>query len=233
MSTNLLTIGRHRPAWRPAALRAAAVTMAAVLAAYGSAIWIEHRADLHVDIVITAVAVAMTLARVQLGADPWDRLLGTAVLAASAAGASEVSSLILRHQTIGDAAFTAAVAASIWIRRYGPRATRAGTVLVVPFVTLLVTHAEGVPPHAASYDLWSALIAVVAAFWVAAFQLGAAALGFPEQRRRPAVAAVPAQAATAAAPTATEAAPATPATAKSTAATAAAASTPAAPAAAA
>ncbi|GAA1967547.1 hypothetical protein GCM10009838_27220 [Catenulispora subtropica] len=186
MSTNLIAIGRSRPVWRPAALRAAAVTMAAVLSAYASAIWIEHRAHLHVDIVITAVAVAMTLARVQLGADPWDRLIGTAVLAASAAGASEVSSLILRHQILGDAAFTAAVAASIWIRRFGPRATKAGTVLVVPFVTLLVTHAEGVPPHAASYDLWSALIAGVAAFWVAAFQLGAAAVGLREQRgRRP------------------------------------------------
>src|SRR3954453_9436767 len=110
MSTNLITIGRRRTWGPPAALRPAVVTMAAVLPAYGSAIWIEHRAHLHVDIVITAVAVAMTLARVQLGADPWDRLIGTAVLALSAAGASEISSLILRHQVLGDAAFTAGVA---------------------------------------------------------------------------------------------------------------------------
>src|SRR3954468_21366003 len=189
MSTNLITIGRRRTWWRPAALRAAVVTMAAVLAAYGSGIWIEHRAHLHVDLVITAVAIAMTLARVQLGADPGDRLIGATVLAASAAGSSEVSSLILRHQVAGDAAFTAAVAASIWVRRFGPRATKAGTVLVVPFVTLLVTHAEGAPPHDAAHDLWSALIALVAAFWVAAFQLGAAALGWREQRRRPPAAA--------------------------------------------
>ena len=158
--------------------------MAATLAAYGSAIWIEHRAHLHVGIVITAVAVAMTLARVQLGADLPDRAIGAVVLAASAAGASEVGSLIERHQVLGDTAFTVAMAGSIWIRRYGRRATRAGAVLVVPFVTLLVTQADGAAPHPASYDLWSALVAVVAAFWVAVFQLGAGALGLPEQRRR-------------------------------------------------
>ncbi len=158
--------------------------MAAVLCAFGSAIWIEHRAHLHVDIVIAAVAMTMTLGRVQLGVAHRDRLIGTAVVAVAAASASEVSSLLLRYPFFGDAAFTAAMAGVIWIRRFGPRATKAGTVVVVPFITLLVTHAEGVPAHAASYDLWCALIAVVAAFWVAVFQLGGAALGFREQRVR-------------------------------------------------
>ena len=167
-------------------MRAAAVAMAAVLCAFGSAIWIEHRAHLQVDIVIAAVAMTMTLGRVQLGAAHRDRLVGTVVVAVAAAGASEVSSLLLRYPFFGDAAFTAAMAGVIWIRRFGPRATKAGTVVVVPFITLLVTHAEGVPAHAASYDLWCALIAVVAAFWVAVFQLGGAALGFREQRIRPA-----------------------------------------------
>lgn len=168
-------------------MRASVVAMAAVLSAFGSAIWIEHRAHLHVDIVIAAVAMTMTLGRVQLGTAHRDRLIGTAVVAVAAAGASEVSSLLLRHPFLGDAAFTAAMAGVIWIRRFGPRATKAGTVVVVPFITLLVTHTEGVPPHAASYDLWCALIALVAAFWVAVFQLGGAALGFREQRIRPSV----------------------------------------------
>ncbi|MEY9855582.1 multisubunit Na+/H+ antiporter MnhF subunit [Catenulispora sp. GAS73] len=189
MSTNLIAIGprRSRSVWRPAALRAAVVAMAAVLCAFGSAIWIEHRAHLQVDIVIAAVAMTMTLGRVQLGVAHRDRLIGTAVVAVAAAGASEVSSLLLRYPFFGDAAFTAAMAGVIWIRRFGPRATKAGTVVVVPFITLLVTHAEGVPAHAASYDLWCALIAVVAAFWVAVFQLGGAAMGFREQRSRPSV----------------------------------------------
>ncbi|MEY9928826.1 multisubunit Na+/H+ antiporter MnhF subunit [Catenulispora sp. GP43] len=166
-------------------LRAAAVLMAAVLSAYGSAIWIEHRAHLHLDIVITAVAMTMTLARVQRGADPRDRLIGAAVLAASAATASEVSSLLQLHPFLGGAAFTAAMAAAIWIRRFGPRATKAGTVGALPFITLLVTQGQGGPPHTAADDLWCALIALVAAFWVAVYQLGAAALGMREQRRHP------------------------------------------------
>jgi len=184
MSTNLIAIGPHRSAWRPAALRAATVLMAAVLSAYASAIWVEHRAHLHVDIVIAAVAMTMTLARVQLGADLRDRLTGTAVLAVSAAGASEISSLLLRHPFLGDTAFTAAMGGAIWIRRFGARATKAGTVVIVPFITLLVTQGQGAPPHAAAYDLWCALIALVAAFWVAVFQLGAGALGCHEQRTR-------------------------------------------------
>jgi fusaric acid resistance family protein len=158
--------------------------MAAVLSAYASAIWIEHRAHLHVDIVIAAVAMTMTLARVQLGAALRDRLTGTVVLAVSAAGASEISSLLLRYPFFGDAAFTAAMAGGIWIRRFGPRATKAGTVVIVPFITLLVTQDQNAPPHAAAYDLWCALIALVAAFWVAVLQLGAASLGFHEQRTR-------------------------------------------------
>ncbi|MEZ0114538.1 multisubunit Na+/H+ antiporter MnhF subunit [Catenulispora sp. EB89] len=191
MSTNLIAIGsrRSRSVWRPAALRAAVVAMAAVLCAFGSAIWIEHRAHLHVDIVIAAVAMTMTLGRVQLGAAHRDRLVGTVVVAVAAAGASEVSSLLSRYPFFGDAAFTATMAGVIWVRRFGPRATKAGTVVVVPFITLLVTHGEGVPAHAASYDLWCALIALVAAFWVAVFQLGGAALGFREQRVRPSPAA--------------------------------------------
>ncbi|MFD0634706.1 FUSC family protein [Catenulispora yoronensis] len=198
MSTNLIPVGRRGPAWRPDALRASVVALAAVLAAFGSAIWIEHRAHLHVDVVIAAVAVAMTLARVQLGADPWDRLIGAVVLAGSAAGASEISSLMMRHQFLGDAAFTVAMAASVWVRRFGPRATKAGTVLVVPLVTLLVTHVENAPAQAASHDLWSALIVLIAAFWVTGFQFGAGSLGLREQRQRRA----PAAPATPAAPTA-------------------------------
>lgn len=159
--------------------------MAAVLSAFGSAIWIEHRAHLHLDIVIAAVAMTMVLGRVQRGAHPRDRLIGTAVLVASAACASEVSSLIHRFPLIGDAAFTAAMAATIWIRRFGPQATKAGTVVVVPFITLLVAQGQGATSHAASYDLWCALIALVAAFWVAVYQVGAAAWGFHEQRPRP------------------------------------------------
>lgn len=159
--------------------------MAAVLSAYGSAIWIEHRAHQHLDIVITAVAMTITLARVQRGTDTRNRLIGTAVLTVSAAGASEISSLLQLHPVIGGAAFTAAMAGAIWIRRFGARAATAGAVMVVPFITLLLTQGQGTPPSNLDHDLWSALIALVSALWVALYQLSAAALGLPGQGPRP------------------------------------------------
>lgn len=175
-------------------LRAAATALAAVLAAYGAAFWLEHAAHLLVDQVITAVVLAATLARTQRGADPADRLIGLLVLAAASAAASEVGSLLIRHSAIGDVVFACAVAATIWIRRFGRRASKAGTVLVIPFVGLLVTHAQGVPPYGADHDLWAAVVGVFAAVCVALCQWGAAWSGFsPLDRRRPRV--VPAEAA--------------------------------------
>ena len=169
-------------------LRAAATAMAAVLAAYGATLWLEHAAHLHVDLVITAVVLAATLARTQRGADPADRLVGLLALAAASAAASEVGSLLIRHSAIGDTVFALAVAATIWIRRFGRRATKAGTVLVIPFIGLLVTHAQGVPPYGADHDLWAAVVGVFAAVCVALCQWGAACSGFsPADRRRPRV----------------------------------------------
>ena len=167
-------------------LRAAATATAALLAAYGGALLLEHAAHLRVDLVITAVVLAASLARTQRGADPIDRLIGLAALAGSAAAASETGSLIIRHSVIGDAVFVFAVALTIWIRRFGRRATKAGTVMVIPFVALLVTHAEGALPYGADHDGWAALIAVIAACSVALFQRVGAWTGFsPADRRRP------------------------------------------------
>jgi len=167
-------------------LRAAATATAALLAAYGATLLLEHAAHLRVDIVVTVVVLAATLARTQRGADPVDRLIGLAALAGSAAAASETGSLIIRHSVIGDAVFVFAVALTIWIRRFGGRATKAGTVLVIPFVALLVTHAEGALPYGADHDGWSALVAVIAVCSVALFQRVGAWTGFsPADRRRP------------------------------------------------
>jgi hypothetical protein len=167
-------------------LRAALTVLGAVLATYGASLLLEHAAHQRVDLVITAVVLAATLARTQRGADRADRLITLVLLAASAAAASEVGSLLIRHAEIGDAVFTCAVAATIWIRRFGRRASRAGTVLVIPFVAILVTQAQGVPPYGADHDGWSALVGVVAACLVTLFQWTAACAGIsPADRRRP------------------------------------------------
>jgi hypothetical protein len=169
-----------------AELRAALTALGAVLATYGASLLLEHAAHQQVDLVVTAVVLAATLARTQRGADPADRLIALVVLAAAAATASEVGSLLILHPAIGDTVFTAAVAATIWIRRFGRRASLVGTVAVIPFVALLVTHAQGVPPYGADHDAWSALVGVFAACLVPLFQWAAAEAGFsPADRRRP------------------------------------------------
>ena len=174
-------------------LRAAATVMGAVLATYGAALLLEHAAHLQVDVVITAVVLAATLARTQRGADPLDRLIGLIIMAAASAAASETGSLLIRHSALGDAVFAALVAATIWIRRFGRRATKAGTVIVIPFVGLLVTHGQGVPPYGADHDGWSALVGEFAAALVALFQWSGAGSGFsPADRRRPTAAPTPA-----------------------------------------
>lgn len=169
--------------------RAALTALCAVLATYGTSLLLEHAAHQHVDLVVTAVVLSATLARTQRGADGVDRLIGLLVLAGAAAAASEVGSLLIRHAAIGDAVFTCAVAATIWIRRLGWRVSRAGTVAVIPFVALLVTQGQGVPPYGADHDGWSALVGVFAACLVALCQWGAAWAGFsPADRRRPSAA---------------------------------------------
>lgn len=186
-------------------LRESAVTTAAMLAAYGSALLIEHFAHLRVDVVVRAVVLAATAARVQLAADRYDRLLGLAVLPAAAAGAAEIGRLMTLHPNLADALFTLGTALAIWVRRFGPRAARAGGLLVLPLVALLVMPPDGGPVPGHDHTLWVALIAVVSGAWVALFQAAAVRTGLvpapvptpaapaaeataaPEARRRPGV----------------------------------------------
>ncbi|WP_328955163.1 FUSC family protein [Kitasatospora purpeofusca] len=186
-------------------LRESAVTTAAMLAAYGSALLIEHFAHLRVDVVVQAVVLAATAARVQLAADRYDRLLGLAVLPAAAAGAAEIGRLMTLHPNLADALFTLGTALAIWVRRFGPRAARAGGLLVLPLVALLVMPPDGGPVPGHDHTLWVALIAVVSGAWVALFQAAAVRTGLvpapvptpaapaaeataaPEARRRPGV----------------------------------------------
>lgn len=64
-----------------------------------------------------------------------------------------------RHPDIGGALFVAAVCLSVWVRRFGPRATKAGTTAVLPLISILVVRVPGAPP----YDYWVAPIALIAA----------------------------------------------------------------------
>jgi hypothetical protein len=173
-------------------LRATAVTMAGVLGTWAAALLVERWAGLHVDTVIQAVVIASSLGRVQRLFDRADRLLACAVLPAAAAGATELSTLIGRHPDPADVLFTLGVAGSVWVRRFGPRATRAGTVVVLPLIAVLVVGGQPVAPGGHARTAWSALLALVAVGW-GSLVLGAArragVVGRPPSRRVTATAA--------------------------------------------
>ncbi|WP_369035628.1 FUSC family protein [Streptomyces adonidis] len=163
----------------PEELRNSVVIMAAVLASYGSALLLEDAAHLHVDIVIQSVALAWTLAWTQRDADLVDRALGFLVLPLVAMAAAWADRLMSDHTVAGDALFAVAVAGSLWIRRFGPRATRAGTLAALPFVaTLVVQGPIGLPAAARDgHVLWMGLVALIAACCVLVVQVAAGYAG--------------------------------------------------------
>ena len=166
-------------------LRAAIVAIVAVLLSFGSGLLLENAARLNVDAPLIAVVLALTLARTQRGADLRGRLTGLIVLPLVAVAASEIGSLMLHHPNYGDTLFALAVSLSIWLRRFGPRAAKAGTILALPFIAILVTPVPLPPGHGATG--WSAVIALIAFVCVSITQLAAHRLGFLREpgRTRP------------------------------------------------
>ena len=154
-------------------LRAAAVTVAATLASFGTAALLAHYAGLTTSFVILAVALAVTLGRPgQQGATRQRGLLGLLVVPVIAAGASEVGRQMADHPNLGDTLFVLAAAGTIFLRRFGPRAVRIGTLATLPLITTLIVPAPVVADGGGwAGRAWSALIAVVVLGWVSAAEL--------------------------------------------------------------
>ena len=144
--------------------------MAAVLATFATALLIERLAHLHTDVVILAVVLAMTLGRREGGRSGRSRVLSLVLLPVVAILAMEVGTLIADHATLGDAAFVVAVSGGIWLRRFGPGYARAGTLLTLPFIALLITPAPSLSQGGSDQRVWTAVIALVAVGWVTAAQ---------------------------------------------------------------
>ncbi|MFE1883139.1 FUSC family protein [Streptomyces diastatochromogenes] len=143
----------------------AALTMTAVLLSWSLALWLEGAAGLHTDSVVLAVVLTLTLARTQRTADTRGRLRALALLPAVSAVCALVGRLIATHYWLGAAVFTTGISLAIWIRRYGPAATGAGTLMTLPLVALLVVPGPALPPEAQGELVswaWSALIGVLA-----------------------------------------------------------------------
>ncbi|MET7488554.1 FUSC family protein [Streptomyces sp. NPDC005538] len=143
----------------------AGLTMTAVLLCWGTALWLEGVAGLHTDVLVLAVALSLTLSSSQRTADTRRRLTALGVLPVTAGASIFLGRLLASHYVLGAAVYTAGMAFAIWIRRYGPAATKAGTLLALPLVALLVVPGPALPPKAQSELVtwgWSALIGALA-----------------------------------------------------------------------
>lgn len=85
--------------------------------------------------------------------------------------ATGVGFLLLRLPWIGATVFVAGMAGSIWLRRFGPAARRAGGLIALPFVAILTT--PYVPARHASHwlaVLMPVMVALFALLWVSVFR---------------------------------------------------------------
>jgi hypothetical protein len=174
-------------------LRGTAVTMAAVLASFGTALFIEGAAHLTTSVLILAVALTLSIGRSgqRHGDSAPLRLLGLLVLPLVAVAANEIGTRILEHPDLGDVLFVVAFSATIWLRRFGPLAARIGTFATLPLVATLIVPVVGVAtPGSGSPGAqrwWPAVIALVALAWASATRLVARRTGLlPAQETRPA-----------------------------------------------
>ena len=158
-------------------LRSTAVQTAAMLASYGSALLLEHFAHLHVDVVMQAAVLGMTTSRVQRAVTTVERLPAFVVVPLVAMGASEVGRLMGTHPNIGDALFVFGVALSIWVRRFGARASRIGTLMVLPLIATLVLQGQAAGFEPQLYTLWLGLVGLIACAWVFVLQEAAGRTG--------------------------------------------------------
>ncbi|MBO2449219.1 FUSC family protein [Actinomadura barringtoniae] len=157
-------------------LRGAVVAAVAMLSSFGTAVWLRETAQLSVNVVVLSVVLSVSLARTQQGADRRARWTGLVVLPVVAVGAGVVGALLHDRPGVGDALFVVGVSATIWVRRFGARAGKAGTVAAMPFLAVLMTPLPKVPGPSMLW--WGALVAVIAFGWAWAWEALAIRVGF-------------------------------------------------------
>jgi len=152
------------------ALREAVLTLLAMLGTLACAQWIEPGAASGVLGAVLALSLARShLADARRGA--LESLIALPLVGLAAVG---VGTLLHAAPWAGAAVFVAGMAASIWMRRFGPRARRAGALAALPLVTILV-----VPrlPHRDAGALPAWLVPVAVALAALACVLLARAIG--------------------------------------------------------
>jgi len=116
---------------------------------------------------VLAVVLCLSLSRSQLDRSLRGRIEAAVLLPLVSLAALGVAMLLRREPIAGAAAFTGAITASIWLRRFGPAGHKAGTLIALPFVVILMTPYS--PPQHVGPVLALALptiVALLALFWV-------------------------------------------------------------------
>ncbi|HJP80338.1 MAG TPA: FUSC family protein [Pseudonocardiaceae bacterium] len=114
--------------------------------------------------VVLATMVGLSLGRRPPSANWPERAAGLVLVPLVAAGASALSgSLDGPFAVLGSTVFVLALSATVWVRRFGPMATRLGTLAVLPLLSLLFAPA-GSP-------LWTGITAAIVYLLVSGIQL--------------------------------------------------------------
>jgi hypothetical protein len=159
----------------PAGLRGAAVVTASVIASFLLSYWVSSLAHAGNGAAILSATLALTLARRPALHHVRKVLVELAMLPLVALVASAVGLMLRAMPILGATAFVAGMFLSVWLRQFGAAARRAGLLLGLPLVAILV--APGAP-HAAGgrvVDVGLVLLAGISALgWVLLFQTIAA-----------------------------------------------------------
>jgi uncharacterized membrane protein YccC len=147
-----------------------------VLLTFVSALALHQAFGLSDSVLVLSVALSLTLSRTNAGRGIKEQLLGLFIVPVVAIAAFGVGFLLLDLPIVGSALFVIAVSGAIWLRRFGPLASRIGTVISLPFIAVLITPAPAVPTGQGPFVPWSAVVAVIAAAWSLLVRLVASAV---------------------------------------------------------
>ena len=155
-------------------LREAALTLLAMLGTLACTQWLAPGAAPGAAAGVLGVVLSLSLARSHLAGErrgAWEALLALPLVSLASVG---VGALLHALPWLGAAVFVAGMGGSIWMRRFGARALRAGSLIALPLVTILV-----VPhlPRRETGALPAWLVPVAVAFVALAWVLLAQALG--------------------------------------------------------
>lgn len=136
-----------------------------------------------VESAVLAVVLCISLSRSELDRDRRGRIEAALALPVVGLVAVGVGTLLHRLPWLGAAVFVAGLFVSIWLRRFGPMARRAGSLIALPFVALLT--APPIAPAAGGAIpavLAPIVVALIALWWVGALHALARRLGFLSAR---------------------------------------------------